>query len=324
MYLTVHPSPTHTRAHLVHTNQDEQLELKLWTNETSLRHKHSWSCWREVASCGCARAAERHWASRGANRPLYLSQLQKSKQNQLEQSLLSSPSIPFPCLLLLVWTGLLKPMRNLILQTYFADVSVETLGGVADCPFLCQYYSRNTDCLQPMAPHSQTTILDERLSIHCNSCCLYNRCGSTDVYVLYSRVHFYYLQIKDCVEEDHVFFSSASIIAKQMTSEPYLTWRMWIVTVSFSLAHVQREDKPVLYFLGFTNLLTEGKRRVPVEKTICTLPPPPSNLWKHSFSFCVSWIHVIAPGGWPQGTNLLGPYWPSVYVTASWWDQLVL
>lgn len=112
----------------------------------------------------------------------------------------------FPHLLLLVWTGLLKPMRNLILQTYFADVSVETLGGVADCPFLCQYYSRNTDCLQPMAPHSQTTILDKRLSIHCNSSCLYNRCGSTDVYVLYSRVHFYYLQIKDCVEEGHGFF----------------------------------------------------------------------------------------------------------------------
>lgn len=112
----------------------------------------------------------------------------------------------FPHLLLLVLTGLLKPMRNLILQTYFADVSVETLGGVADCPFLCQYYSRNTDCLQPMAPHSQTTILDKRLSIHCNSSCLYNRCGSTDVYVLYSRVHFYYLQIKDCVEEGHGFF----------------------------------------------------------------------------------------------------------------------
>lgn len=53
----------------------------------------------------------------------------------------------------------------------------------------------------PQLPRSQTTILDERLSIHCNSSCLYNRCGSTDVYVLYSRVHFYYLKIKDCVEE---------------------------------------------------------------------------------------------------------------------------
>lgn len=102
-------------------------------------------------------------------------------------------------------------MRNLVLQTYFADVSVETLGGVADCPFLCQYYSRNTDCLQPMAPHSQTMILDERWSIHCNSSCLYNRCGSTDVYVLYSRVHFYYLQIKDCVEEDHGFFQRSGL-----------------------------------------------------------------------------------------------------------------
>lgn len=49
------------------------------------------------------------------------------------------------------------------------------------------------------SPH--TTILDERISIHCNSSCLYNRRGSTDVYVLYSRVHFYYLKIKDCVEE---------------------------------------------------------------------------------------------------------------------------
>lgn len=39
-------------------------------------------------------------------------------------------------------------------------------------------------------------------SIHCNSSCLYNRCGSNDVYVLYSRVNFYYLQIKDCVEDD--------------------------------------------------------------------------------------------------------------------------
>lgn len=113
--------------------------------------------------------------------------------------------------MILVWTGLLKPIRNLILQTYFADVSVETLGGVADCPFLCQYYSRNTDCLQSMAPHSQTTILDERLSIHCNSSCLYNRCGSTDVYVLYSRVHFYYLQIKDCVEEDDGFFKRSGL-----------------------------------------------------------------------------------------------------------------
>ena len=107
------------------------------------------------------------------------------------------------------WTS--KANENLILQTYFADVSVETLGGVADCPFLCQYYSRNTDCLQPMAPHSQTTILDERLSIHCNSSCLYNRCGSTDVYVLYSRVHFYYLQIKDCVEEDHGLFEPTGL-----------------------------------------------------------------------------------------------------------------
>lgn len=45
------------------------------------------------------------------------------------------------------------------------------------------------------------------LSIHCNSSCLYNRRGSTDVYVLYSRVHFYYLKIKDCVEEyGGVFF----------------------------------------------------------------------------------------------------------------------
>lgn len=132
----------------------------------------------------------------------------RTNWNKVYFLLLKSPS---PCLSLLVWTGLLKPMRNLILQTYFADVSVETLGGVADCPFLCQYYSRNTDCLQPMAPHSQTTILDERLSIHCNSSCLYNRCGSTDVYVLYSRVHFYYLQIKDCVEEDHGFFERSGL-----------------------------------------------------------------------------------------------------------------
>lgn len=29
VYLTAHPSPTHTHAHLVHTNQDERLELKL-------------------------------------------------------------------------------------------------------------------------------------------------------------------------------------------------------------------------------------------------------------------------------------------------------
>lgn len=38
-------------------------------------------------------------------------------------------------------------------------------------------------------------------SIHCNISCLYSRRGSNNVYVLYSRVHFYYLQIKDCVEE---------------------------------------------------------------------------------------------------------------------------
>lgn len=59
----------------------------------------------------------------------------------------------------------------------------------------------------PQLPRSRTTILDERLSIHCNSSCLYNRCGSTDVYVLYSRVHFYYLKIKDCVEEHGGFCS---------------------------------------------------------------------------------------------------------------------
>lgn len=111
------------------------------------------------------------------------------------------------------------------MQTYFADVSVETLGGVADCPFLCQYYSRNTDCLQPMAPHSQTTILDKRLSIHCNSSCLYNRCGSTDVYVLYSRVHFYYLQIKDCVEEDHGFFFCFFFLEP---SGVKLLWSWWL------------------------------------------------------------------------------------------------
>jgi len=32
-------------------------------------------------------------------------------------------------------------------------------------------------------------------SIHCNISCLYSRRGSNNVYVLYSRVHFYYLQI---------------------------------------------------------------------------------------------------------------------------------
>lgn len=148
----------------------------------------------------------------GANSPLFFVPVAEKQAEPIGTKFTFFSLNPLsPGLSLLVWTGLLKPMRNLILQTYFADVSVETLGGVADCPFLCQYYSRNTDCLQPMAPNSQTTILDERLSIHCNSSCLYNRCGSTDVYVLYSRVHFYYLQIKDCVEEDHGFFERSGL-----------------------------------------------------------------------------------------------------------------
>ena len=99
----------------------------------------------------------------------------------------------------MIWTGLLKPMRNLVCAHIFADVFVDPWR-CGRLPFplsvLLQEYWLFT------AHGSQTTNLDERWSIHCNSSCLYNRCGSTDVYVLYSRVHFYYLQIKDSVKEN--------------------------------------------------------------------------------------------------------------------------
>lgn len=214
----------------------------------------------------------------GANRPLFflpVAEKNKTTQKQLEQSLLCFPSVPLPsCLLLLVWTGLLKPMRNLVLQTYFADVSVETLGGVADCPFLCQYYSRNTDCLQPMAPHSQTTILDERQSIHCNSSCLYNRCGSTDVYVLYSRVHFYYLQIKDCVEEDHGFFEREwpRFYCEAGVSELHLTPSMWLwqfVLHRWFDRYIKKCIFHFQFFLGSTCCKTDGKMSYSENRVPC-------------------------------------------------------
>lgn len=110
VYLTAHPSPTHTHthAHLVHTNQDEQLELKLWTKQ-----KHRWHTnipglvegnLRPVDVLEPLSGTE---PQGGANRPLFLSQLQKNTQNQLEQSLLSCPQIPSPLFITigLDWTS---------------------------------------------------------------------------------------------------------------------------------------------------------------------------------------------------------------------------
>lgn len=59
---------------------------------------------------------------------------------------------------------------------------------------LCQYYSRYWLFTVHVFHWNKIE------SIHCNIT-LYSRRGSNNVYVLYSRVHFYYLQIKDCVEE---------------------------------------------------------------------------------------------------------------------------
>lgn len=168
----------------------------------------------------------------GANRPLFwfCPSCRKTSRTNWSKVYFLFLKTMFFSPRLLVWTGLLKPTRNLVLQTYFADVFLlKHLAVRPTAPFLCQYYSRNTDCLQPMAPHSQTTILDERWSIHCNSSCLYNRCGSTDVYVLYSRVHFYYLQIKDCVEEERGLFepSAPRLLCTWWLKAHVICW-MWL------------------------------------------------------------------------------------------------
>lgn len=110
---------------------------------------------------------------------------------------------PHPCVMTMVWSGLLKPLRDLVLQTYFADVFVHPWR-CGRLPFPLSVLLQ--ECWLFTAHGSQTTILDERQSIHCNSSCLYNRCGSTDVYVLYSRVHFYYLQIKTVWKKSLAFF----------------------------------------------------------------------------------------------------------------------
>lgn len=107
-------------------NQDEQLELKNLTSTWLTDTQTFLVLLRGICvlpMCSSCWAALSH---KEALIGLYSSpRCRSNRQNQLEQSL--PKSLP-PCLLLLVWTGLLKPMRNLFLQTYFADVSVETLG----------------------------------------------------------------------------------------------------------------------------------------------------------------------------------------------------
>ena len=65
VYLTAH---AHTRAHLVHTDQDERLA-----------HKHS----RPADALEPLSGAE---PQGGAGRPLFVTRLQKKQANQLEQS----------------------------------------------------------------------------------------------------------------------------------------------------------------------------------------------------------------------------------------------
>lgn len=58
-------------------------------------------------------------------RPLFLDPDTEKEAESIGTKLgffsLSHPFIPVS----MVWTGLLKPMRNLVLQTYFADVFVD-------------------------------------------------------------------------------------------------------------------------------------------------------------------------------------------------------
>lgn len=74
----------------------------------------------------------------GANRPLFwfCPSCRKTSRTNWSKVYFLFLKTMFFSPRLLVWTGLLKPTRNLVLQTYFADVFfVEALGGTADCPF---------------------------------------------------------------------------------------------------------------------------------------------------------------------------------------------
>lgn len=201
-----------------------RLELKLWTNKRIADTQTFLVLLRGIrVQCLSCWVATRHkWAPIG----LYFDFVpvaEKQAEPIGAKFTFSSwkPCFFFPPFITigLDWTSKANKKPGIADDIFCRFFLLKHLAVRPTAPFLCQYYSRNTDCLQPMAPHSQTTILDERWSIHCNSSCLYNRCGSTDVYVLYSRVHFYYLQIKDCVEEERGLFEP---------SAPRLLFTWWL------------------------------------------------------------------------------------------------
>lgn len=178
----------------------------------NLRCKEAELCWRTHSclvwkgicilwKCSSCWAAPSH---KGALALPILSQLQKIKvTNRNVYFCLLEPPLPISD----YWFGLdfWNQWGNLLLWRFALKPSAvrpTALSFVSITRGVLIVYSPRPPLPSPhLHTHSQTTILDERLSIHCNSSCLYNRCGSTDVYVLYSRVHFYDFQIKDCVEE---------------------------------------------------------------------------------------------------------------------------
>lgn len=129
VYLTTHLSTTHTHTHHVPTDQGE------WqTPVTNIADTQIISAWVRICNLWTLSSRWAAWGHKGATEGSLLTTLQTNKLTNR------------------VGLDFYISLRNSNMADIFCRGFCWNPRRVADCPFLCQYYCGNTDCLQPTAP----------------------------------------------------------------------------------------------------------------------------------------------------------------------------